>query len=251
VITLAKIHIYRQFSGDLDGWARMKGKDNPSAIIDVDWRMIDDLRQALVLVASGRASPDFCRDTERRLTECTDNEATREALRSLATEDLSIRIREAFIDDAEVIARIIREANRDVAVRFGLNATNCPKHPSFCSAEWVKSDFARGERYFILTAGGRPVGCVAYEVPNAQVAYLNRLSVLPVWRRYGHGKRLVEHVIALARTAAIPSISVGVIGGHEDLQRWYRKQGFVDGEVKRFPHLPFSVKYMHYAVRQT
>lgn len=31
---------------------------------------------------------------------------------------------------------------------------------------------------------------------------------------------------------------------NRDLQRWYRKLGFVDGELKRFPHLPFSVKYM-------
>lgn len=248
MITLAKIQTYRRFSGDPDGWARTTGGDDPSAITDVDWRTIDDLRQALALAASGRASPEFCRNAERRLSECTDDAATREALRDLAVEDVSIRIREAFVDDADVIARIIREANRDVATRFGLDATNCPKHPSFCSAEWVKSDFARGERYFILEQGHRPVACVAYETPSAEVAYLNRLSALPTWRRRGHGKRLVDHVIALARTAAIPTISIGVIGEYDELQCWYRALGFVDGEVKRFPHLPFSVKYMRYAV---
>lgn len=250
MITLAKIQTYQRFSGDLDGWVRMTGGDDPSAITDADWRTIDALRQGLALAASGRASPDFCRDAERRLTECTDNEATREALRDLAAEDLSIRIREAFIDDADIVARLVRDSNRDVAERFGLDATNCPKHPSFCNAEWVKSDFARGERYFVLDQGGRPVGCVAYETPNAEVAYLNRLSVLPASRRSGHGKRLVEYVIELARTEAIPTISIGVIGDHEDLQRWYRALGFVDGDVKRFAHLPFAVRYMHLAVPQ-
>ena len=248
MITLAKIHAYQRFSGDLDGWARLTGGDDPSAITEADWRTIDELRQALALAASSCASLDFCRDAERRLYECTDNEATREALRDLIAQDLSIHIREAFVDDADIVARLVHESNQDVAARFGLDATNCPKHPSLCNVEWVKSDFARGERYFILDHGGRPIGCVAYETPNAEVAYLNRLSVLPAWRRHGHGKRLVEHVVALARAAAIPAISIGVIGEHDDLKRWYRALGFVDGEVKRFPHLPFSVKYMRYVV---
>jgi hypothetical protein len=44
-------------------------------------------------------------------------------------------------------------------------------------------------------------------------------------------------------------ISIGVIGEHVDLQRWYSKLGFEPGETKRFPHLPFSVTYMAYAIQ--
>lgn len=157
-------------------------------------------------------------------------------------------IREAFESDAAALARIIGEANKDVAIRFGLDAGNCAKHPSFCTADWIRADLARGERYFIFAEGDMPIACVAYETPSEKVAYLNRLSVLPAYRRRGIGALLVAHVIELARAASIPAISIGVIGEHDDLQRWYRKQGFVDGEVKRFPHLPFSVRYMTYAV---
>jgi hypothetical protein len=39
-----------------------------------------------------------------------------------------------------------------------------------------------------------------------------------------------------------------VIGEHAQLQRWYNKLGFVDGETKHFAHLPFSVKYMRLAI---
>lgn len=250
MITLSKILTYRRFLGDQDGWARTTGGHDASGINDADWQVIDELRQALALAASGRASQDFCRDAELRLTECTDGEPSCEALRQLAAQDCSVRIREASLDEAEILARIISAANWDVAVRFGLNAGNCPKHTSFCTAEWVKADLLRGERYFVLEEGAVPVACVAYETPSTEIAYLNRLSVLPEWRRRGYGERLVAHVIALARAAAIPLISIGVIGEYEELQRWYRKQGFVDGETKRFPHLPFSVKYMSYALRQ-
>ena len=78
MITLPKIQTYRRFLGDQDGWARTTGGH------DADWHTIDELRQALALAASGRASRDFARATELRLAECTDGEPAREALRQLA-----------------------------------------------------------------------------------------------------------------------------------------------------------------------
>ncbi len=158
-------------------------------------------------------------------------------------------IREAIASDAAVIALLVSQSNQDVAQTFGLNADNCPKHPSFCTASWIESDFARGERYFILEEDAQPIACVAYETPSDKLAYLNRLSVLPLHRKRGIGARLVEHIIELARSQAIQTISIGVIGEHTELQRWYKRLGFVAGETKRFPHLPFSVMYMAYAVQ--
>lgn len=159
-----------------------------------------------------------------------------------------MNIREAAISDAPLLARLISESNRDVAQQFGLKADNCPKHPSFCAESWVQADFARGERYFILEEDSAPVACVAYETPSPDLAYLNRLSVLPAHRRRGIGACLVSHIVGLARAEAIRTISIGVIGEHDVLQSWYVRQGFVPGETKRFPHLPFSVRYMNCAV---
>ena len=155
-----------------------------------------------------------------------------------------MQIKEAGVDDAATIATLIATANQDVALRFGLTAENCAKHPSLCTADWVRADFARGERYFIAEDDAQPVGCVAYERPQPDLCYLNRLSVLPAARRRGVGERLVRHIIDLAYADAVATISIGVIAAHETLQVWYRKFGFVDGETRRYPHLPFSVKYM-------
>ncbi len=157
-----------------------------------------------------------------------------------------MQIREARPEDDATLAMLISEANKDVATRFGLNADNCPKHPSFCTAAWVHADFARGERYFIAERDGEPMACVAYEVPNPSVAYLNRLSVLPAHRRQGLGEQLVRHVLSLARADGIATVSIGVIGEHAELQRWYAKLGFVAREQKHFAHLPFSVRYMSF-----
>ena len=160
-----------------------------------------------------------------------------------------MQIRQAAHADITTIATLISTANRDVALRFDLNADNCPKHPSFCTDAWVAADLARGERYFIAEENASPIACVAYESPGAGLAYLNRLSVLPACRKRGVGAALVRHIIGIAQAGAIQKISIGVIGEHVDLQRWYAKLGFEPGETKRFPHLPFSVIYMSYAVQ--
>lgn len=159
-----------------------------------------------------------------------------------------MNIQKSTPDDSSIIALLVSKSNRDVAVAFGLNADNCPKHPSFYTEVWVKDDFVRGVQYFILEENSRPIGCVAFESPNRELAYLNRLSVLPEYRKRGVGARLVNHIVEYARSFSIKTISIGVIGDHFELQRWYRNLGFIDGETKRFPHLPFSVKYMAYVL---
>jgi len=160
----------------------------------------------------------------------------------------TLHISEVSNTAANTLAYLIRGANIDVATRFGLTPENCPKHPSLCQAAWVMADFARGERYFLAQTETGTLGCVAFELAGAGVAYLNRLSVLPSQQRQGVGQALVQHTIALARTQGIKEISIGVIGAHTDLQRWYLRMGFVPGATRDFSHLPFSVHYMTYAV---
>jgi len=143
------------------------------------------------------------------------------------------QIKEVFEDQADVIAYIIREANRPVAKRFAINQDNCPKHPSFCEGSWVEQDFKRGERYFVCIDNQQPVACVAYDIPTqtnrVRKAYLNRLSVLPERQNKGLGTQLVAHIIKQAQLDDLEFISIGVIGQYSQLQDWYEKLGFVKG----------------------
>jgi N-acetylglutamate synthase-like GNAT family acetyltransferase len=159
-----------------------------------------------------------------------------------------MEIREATPKELATIAMLVSASNKDVALKFGLNTDNCPKHPSFYTAEWVKSDLERGQKYFVLEKNSEPIGCVAYENPSTGLAYLNRLSVLPAHRNCGASALLVQHIIQYAKTNFISKISIGIIGEHIELHRWYEALGFNNGETKQFPHLPFSVKYMSYSL---
>lgn len=157
-----------------------------------------------------------------------------------------MKIVRADIDDAEQIAKTISESHQDVADQFNLTFENNPKHPSFYTKDWVISDLKRGEEYFICRQNRIPAGCVAFEQPDPDTAYLNRLSVLPKDRHQGIGAALVNHILEYSKSKNIKSVSIGIIAAHEILKDWYLKLGFIEKEIQRFDHLPFDVMYMQY-----
>lgn len=150
--------------------------------------------------------------------------------------------------DCELLASIVSKSNKNVAELLGLNINNAPKHPSFCTSEWILSDFDRGQKYFISTENGVENGCVAFEQPNIDTAYLNRLSVLPVFRNVGLGTALVQYIIDYSKYKKVSNLSIGIIAEHTQLKKWYLKHGFNEGALQKFDHLPFNVLYMHYEI---
>ena len=152
----------------------------------------------------------------------------------------------ASLENASDLAIVVSESNKGVAEQFGINADNNPKHPSFYTKEWVISDFDRGEEYFLLTQYNKAIGCVAFEQPRSDTAYLNRLSILPNHRHKGAGELLVRHIFKYAREKDIVKVSIGIIASHDILKSWYLSLGFVETHTQNFEHLPFDVTYMHY-----
>ena len=160
-------------------------------------------------------------------------------------------IKEATLDDREILAMLIRDSFRDVACRFSLTKDNCPKHPSNCASSWIESDILRGVQYYILYVDENPVGCVAIEKPNADVCYLERLSVLPEMRGKHLGIRLVQHALECAALKGARKVSIGIIDEQTELKEWYVQLGFVATEIKSFPHLPFTVCLMEFEIKNS
>lgn len=147
-------------------------------------------------------------------------------------------------DDAELLASLIRESFADVAKRFGLTPENCPTHPSNCEPEWIQAAFAKGVEYYLLRTSQRPAGCVALERVDAEACYLERLAVLPAFRRNGFGKVLVNHVVGTARELGLRAIEIGTIAAQTELRQWYERQGFEVTRIASFERLPFEVAFM-------
>jgi diamine N-acetyltransferase len=157
---------------------------------------------------------------------------------------MNASIRPCTRDDIPVLAETIRASFRDVAERFGLTRENCPRHPSNITGEWIGQAFDQGALYFLLEHDGLPAGCVALEKAGPDACHLERLCVLPGCRQHGFGRELVSRVLAEARALGARRVNIGIIAGHAELKDWYRRLGFVEGESRDFPHLPFRVTFM-------
>ena len=144
------------------------------------------------------------------------------------------------------MAETIRTSFKDVAKRFGLTQENASRHPSNYREDWIQKDTERGVTYFILEKEDSVAGCVALEVSNPEVCYLERLAVLPDQRCQGFGKALVDYALSQARLLGSHRVSIGIIAEHAELKNWYQHLGFLEEETKEFSHLPFRVTFMSY-----
>jgi N-acetylglutamate synthase-like GNAT family acetyltransferase len=160
-------------------------------------------------------------------------------------------IRDANEADIDTLVTLLRSSFSDVAERFELTIENCPKNLAFCTNERVKSDFARGLKYYILEESGQSCGCVAIEKAGPDVCYLERLAVLPEHRRKGYGKTLVNHIFDQAGKNGAQKVEIGIISEDTKLKNWYTKFGFVQKATKNFDHLPFVVAFMSAEIDET
>jgi len=162
---------------------------------------------------------------------------------------LSPKIRVCAQKDIEVLAETIRKSFQDVALRFDLTPENAPRHPANCTPDWISKDMERGVTYYVAENENLVLGCVALERANSDVCYLERLAVLPNQRRQGLGKALVTHVLSEAKSLGTKHVNIGIIAQQSELKNWYKGIGFVEGESKEFPHLPFRVTFMTYGIK--
>jgi N-acetylglutamate synthase-like GNAT family acetyltransferase len=168
----------------------------------------------------------------------------RNAAEGVLTKPSTVVIRQATRDDVPLLAEVIRVAFRDVADRFALTAETCPTHPSNCATAWIEKALDKGVRYYIGEEGGKAWGCVALERADPEVCYLERLAVLPEFRRKGLGKALVDHVLAEARALGARRVEIAIIAEQRELGAWYQRLGFLPTKSARFDHLPFQVSFM-------
>ncbi|MBM4018621.1 MAG: GNAT family N-acetyltransferase [Planctomycetes bacterium] len=163
-------------------------------------------------------------------------------------------VREAVPDDAPLLLRLIQESFQTVYDRFGIGR-DWPRHAANLQPVWILEQVAEGNRFFVLEEAGRACGCVAIQGPGRRGAgpddapddptvHIRRLAVLPADRRRGHGRMLVEHVLAEARRRGARRAVLTIIAADVELRRWYERMGFVATETRRDPDMPFQVTRM-------
>ncbi|MBN1531391.1 MAG: GNAT family N-acetyltransferase [Spirochaetes bacterium] len=147
-------------------------------------------------------------------------------------------------EELEACAEVIRASFATVADELGLTMEAVPTHPAFIENDAVVKAALRGVHFYFLAGGDGPVGCVAVEKGGGGAFYIERLSVLPAYRRHGYGRMLLEHACDVIGAEGGSTASIAMINEQRELKRWYLARGFRETEIKKFPHLPFAVCFM-------
>lgn len=165
-----------------------------------------------------------------------------------------MKIRRATPADAEAVGRIHVEswnvAYRGLMPDEVIAKTDLAYRTKFWAERIADPDWP----VFVIDKGGESVA-FCQMVPSkdsdqdpTRVGQITSLHVLPHLRGRGHGRALVDHVIAEFRRRGFAELTLWVLEENRDARRFYEKYGFrQDGGTRRYPKT--QVPEVRYRIR--
>jgi len=153
-------------------------------------------------------------------------------------------IREAFEEDFEEMAEVIRKSFMTVAEEFHITPENGGRFTAFSMREGkLLKERERGDSHFVYEKDGKIVGCFGLRFGEKE-AELNHLCVLPEARHEKIGESLVFRAFTEARNREAKKILLSLVEENKRLKEWYETFGFEETETKKFDFFPFTCGYM-------
>lgn len=153
-------------------------------------------------------------------------------------------IREMTEDEIEWCAGVIRRGFGTVARRFGLTIENCPTNGAFLKEARLRADLEKGNDMYVLEREHSIIGFMQLEKKDDQRVELQKITVIPEFRHYGYGTKMLQFAAQRAREVGVKYLTIGIIEENTILKEWYRKNGFTPDGTRKFEHLPFIVGFM-------
>ncbi|BAH06622.1 hypothetical protein CKR_1571 [Clostridium kluyveri NBRC 12016] len=153
-------------------------------------------------------------------------------------------IKEVSLNELEECAEVIRQGFGTVAKDFGLTIENCATNGAFIKMSRLVSDKNRGNFMYSINVDDKIVGFMQLEKKSEEKYELEKITVLPEYRRYGYGEKLLVFAKIKVKRLNGKIISIGIIEENTILKQWYQKNGFIHKGTKKFDFLPFTVGFM-------
>jgi ribosomal protein S18 acetylase RimI-like enzyme len=151
-----------------------------------------------------------------------------------------IQIRKATVEDAELLARLVKAVH-------DIHAEARPDFfkPYALSPEWI-ADFRErlldpSNAFLIAEVEGEAVGYVFAQVierPENLYTYamsyllVDQISVNPEHRNHGYGEALIQAVFDMAKSLGLPRVVLGVWNFNERAVAFYERQGFSSRDMR-------------------
>ncbi|NJK86217.1 MAG: GNAT family N-acetyltransferase [Bacteroidales bacterium] len=140
----------------------------------------------------------------------------------------------------------MNSSHATVAREFGFTKESNPTNNAFIDELTLRSQLNKGIELYAMTIDKKMVGCIAIEksLKEADTFYIEKVSVIPEYRHFGYGVKLMDFATAKIKESGGKTISIALIDSNLRLKNWYKLQGFTETQVKDFEHLPFRVSFM-------
>ncbi|MGB6714591.1 MAG: GNAT family N-acetyltransferase [Candidatus Cybelea sp.] len=146
------------------------------------------------------------------------------------------RLRTAIQADAKVIADWF--PTHESAVSWG-----GPDVPTNFVATWLANQYAgsSGRHFVLVDESGWICGtCAVRSLENPRRMHVSQLAVAPTMRGRGLGRRLLDLVVILARSAGAGKLTLFVYEGNAPARRLYERYGFVISANERAKASPYG-----------
>lgn len=130
-----------------------------------------------------------------------------------------MKLRDYREADIPIILSVIKEAFAEYTGQL-----DPPSSAEGKTVEMVEAEL-EGANALVAEADGKIVGCVFYR-PQGEGLYIDRLSVLPAYRKRGIASSMLNEIEFRARTAGYKSLQISVRLVLKKLQAYYSKLGF-------------------------
>lgn len=157
---------------------------------------------------------------------------------------MNYEMKEILEQDLEECAEVIRQGFSTVAKDFGLTIENCPTNGAFIKKERLEAEREKGQLMYGVTEGSQIIGYMQLEKNSDELYFLQKLVVLPHYRHFGIGKKLLDYTKELVGKLGGKRISISIIEENTVLKNWYLAYGFQVMGIRKFEHLPFTVGFM-------
>ena len=155
-------------------------------------------------------------------------------------------IRQITKKDIPQCVDIIRKSFKTVADEYGFTIENAPRFTAFATTEerlsWQLENEPR--QMFVYEQDGVLCGYYSLLMQDNNECELNNLAVLPEYRHFGIGKKLLEHAYETAKAQGCKTMNIGIVEENTKLRKWYEQNGAVHTGTKKFDFFPFTCGYM-------
>lgn len=152
----------------------------------------------------------------------------------------SIKIK-SINSNFECAINVIRESYLTVAKEFEINKENGSSNPAFIELEHLDEMNRKGIEMYGAFIDSHCVGFVGLENAKNGLYYLEKLAILPTYRHKGYGLQLIDFIFNRVRLLKGKEISIGIINENLKLKEWYLDYGFIEKDILKYNHLPFTV----------